>query len=135
MYSYLLTLNMEMKIALGLLGTLVVASLLTLLLIFCNKRKCGKVRLMSLKPNRRRYKCAVNYDIFSFFIVICLFFFALREPIELALWKANKAFHTVEIEKKKRILNALKVFSYSYIVSAHIVCPCASRWLVPTRTS
>ncbi|XP_029190492.2 transmembrane protein 98-like [Acropora millepora] len=47
---------MEMKIALGLLGTLVVASLLTLLLIFCSKRKCGKVRLMFLKANRRQCK-------------------------------------------------------------------------------
>lgn len=74
-----------MKIALGLLGTLVVASLLTLLLIFCSKRKCGKVRLMFLKANRRQCKCAVNYDLFSFFIVICLFFSALRETIELAL--------------------------------------------------
>lgn len=45
-----------MKIALGLLGTLVVASLLTLLLIFCSKRKCGKVLLMSLKAKRRQHK-------------------------------------------------------------------------------
>lgn len=46
----------QIVIALGLLGTLVIASLLTLLLIFCAKHKCGKLRLTSGQARRRQYQ-------------------------------------------------------------------------------